>query len=238
MSDSEKPKFIIPETGYMAQDPERPQPAYVAPAIEQGPPSDATVLFDGSDLSHWRMADGSPAKWKVEDGYFEVIPKSGSIFTKAEFGSLQLHLEFASPVELQGQGQGRGNSGIFFYENRYEVQILDNYENPTYADGIVGAIYSQHPPLVNAIRKPGEWNTYDIVWQAPVFDGKRLVAPAIITVLLNGVVVQAHTKVLGGTRIKKGELPHYEAHPAEGCIQLQDHNNPVRFRNIWLRRLS
>lgn len=238
MSNEEKPMFVIPETGYISQDREREQPKYVAPGSGDQPPTDAVVLFDGNDLSQWEMVDGSPAKWKVENGYAEVVPGSGNIFTKEAFGSVQLHAEFASPEKIEGEGQGRGNSGIFFFKNRYEVQILDNYENPTYPDGTVGAVYSQHPPLVNAIRKPGEWNIYDIIWHAPVFEGKRLVQRAHITVLLNGIVVQSHTPVLGSTRIKHGELPHYEAHEPTGSIQLQDHKNPVRFRNIWLRRLD
>ena len=237
MSDQEKPMLIIPETGHISQDPDREQPQYVAPGSCGNAPSDATVLFDGTNLDQWRMNDGSPAVWKVEDGYAEVIPGTGNIFTKEKFGSVQLHLEFASPTEIEGNGQKRGNSGIFFFDNRYEVQILDNYENPTYPDGTVGAIYSQYPPLVNAIRKPGEWNTYDIIWHAPEFDGQRLVKRAVITVILNGVVVQSNTPILGDTKIKRGELPHYTAHPSTGSIQLQHHKNPVRFRNIWVRSI-
>lgn len=235
MTNPEKPMHIIPETGCISQDRNRPQPAYVAPGNGTSAPSDATVLFDGSNLDQWRMRDGSPAAWKVEDGYAEVAVGSGNIFTKEAFGSVQLHLEFASPTVIEGDGQKRGNSGIFFCDDRYEVQILDNYENPTYPDGIVGAVYAQHPPLVNAIRKPGEWNAYDIIWHPPVFEGARLVQGAVITVLLNGVVVQSNTKILGDTKIKPGELPHYTAHPSEGSIQLQHHKNPVRFRNIWVR---
>lgn len=235
MSEPEKPMLIIPQTGHVSQDPNRAQPRYVAPGTCSTAPSDATVLFDGSHLDQWRMNDGSPAVWKVEDGYAEVVVGSGNIFTKEAFGSVQLHLEFASPTVIEGDGQKRGNSGIFFCDNRYEVQILDNYENPTYPDGIVGGIYGQYPPLVNAIRKPGEWNVYDIIWHAPVFDGARLVQAAVITVLLNGIVVQSNTKILGDTKIKRGELPHYTAHPSRGSIQLQHHNNPVRFRNIWVR---
>ncbi|HBR95454.1 DUF1080 domain-containing protein [Coraliomargarita sp. SDUM461003] len=235
MSNQEKPKYIIPETGHVSQDRDRTQPNYVAPGSATQPPSDATVLFDGSNLDQWRMRDGSPATWTVKDGYAEVLVGSGNIFTKEVFGDVQLHLEFASPTEIEGDGQKRGNSGIFFCDDRYEVQILDNYENPTYPDGTVGAIYSQYPPLVNSIRKPGEWNSYDIIWHAPVFDGARLVKAAYITILLNGVLVQSHTKVLGDTKIKPGELPHYTAHPSAGSIQLQHHKNPVRFRNIWVR---
>ncbi len=235
MSNPERPIFIIPETGYSSQDRNRPQPKYVAPGVGTDAPADATVLFDGTNLDQWRMRDGSPAAWKVENGYAEVVVGSGNIFTKESFGDVQLHLEFASPTFIEGDGQKRGNSGIFFCDDRYEVQILDNYENPTYPDGTVGAVYAQYPPLVNAIRKPGEWNTYDIIWHAPVFDGPRLLRKAVITVLLNGIVVQSNTEILGDTKIKPGELPHYTAHPSAGSIQLQHHKNPVRFRNIWVR---
>lgn len=237
MLNQNNPDFkITAETGYIAQDPNRPQPAIVSPGEQCTAPSDAIVLFDGSHLEKWESVDGGPAPWKVENGYTEVVPQSRNIVTKQTFGDVQLHLEFASPAEVKGQGQGRGNSGVFFHDS-YEVQILDNYQNETYPDGTVGAIYSQHPPLVNAMRAPGEWNTYDILWQAPVFEGERLTKRAHITVLFNNVLVQNHTEILGRTLIRKGELPYYQPHPPKGRIMLQDHKDLVRFRNIWVREL-
>ncbi|MBN1676667.1 MAG: DUF1080 domain-containing protein [Kiritimatiellae bacterium] len=233
----DKPKYIIPQTGYFAHDPDRPQPPIVTPGVAQSAPSDATVLFDGKDLSAWRGSKQDEPTWKVEDGYMEVVPKTGGIVTREEFGDIQLHLEFASPAEVQGQGQGRGNSGVFMM-GTYEIQVLDNFENPTYPDGTVGAIYSQWPPLVNGIRKPGEWNTYDVLWEVPLFEGPKLLKPAFITVLFNGIVIHNHTQILGPTVIGTGDLPCYKAHPPVGPISLQDHGNPVRFRNIWVRRIG
>lgn len=234
---NEQPIHVIPESGYYAHDPARPQPPIVTPGVGDGAPSDATVLFDGTDLAAWEREGGGEPGWQVEGEYMEVVPRSGGIVTKASFGTIQLHLEFASPSEVVGEGQGRGNSGVFMMD-RYEIQVLDSYENPTYADGVVGGIYSQWPPLVNVIRGPGEWNTCDLLWEVPVFDGSRLVKPAFLTLFLNGVVVHHHVKVLGPTRIKEGELPCYKAHQPAGPIMLQDHGNPVRFRNIWVRDIG
>jgi hypothetical protein len=222
---------ILPESGYHVHDGERPQP----PRVEPGPPpSDAVILFDGTSLENWEGKDG-PAQWKVENGYMEVVPKTGAIRTKQTFASVQLHIEFASPTEIKGESQGRGNSGVFLM-GLYEIQVLDNYENPTYADGTVGAVYGQYPPLANAIRKPGEWNTYDIIWEAPVFDGETLLRPAYVTVLLNGVVLHSHVKLLGPTGHKN--LASYTPHASEGPLELQDHGDLVRFRNIWVRPLG
>lgn len=234
---SGKPIHVISETGYYAHDPARPQPPIVTPGVGDGPPSDATVLFDGTDLAAWEREGGGEPEWQVEGEHVEVVPNSGGIVTKASFGTIQLHLEFASPSEVVGEGQGRGNSGVFMMD-RYEIQVLDSYENPTYADGVVGGIYSQWPPLVNVIRGPGEWNTYDILWEVPVFDGARLVKPAFLTLLLNAVVVHNHVKVLGPTRIGTGDLPCYKAHPPTGPIMLQDHGDAVRFCNIWVRDIG
>lgn len=224
---------VIPESGYHVHDGERPQPPRVEPGEGTNPPSDAIVLFDGTSLDNWEGKEG-PAEWKVENGYMEVVPKTGAIHTKREFGSIQLHLEFATPKQVKGDGQGRGNSGVFLM-GRYEIQVLDNYENPTYADGTVGAVYGQYPPLANAVRSPGEWNSYDIVWEAPVFDGGKLLRPAYATVILNNVVLHSHVKLLGSTGHKN--LSSYEAHPATGPLELQDHGDLVRFRNIWVRPL-
>jgi hypothetical protein len=204
-------------------------PAIVDPGPPGGPPSDAIVLFDGTDLSKWNGAE----QWTVQDGYFIAGP--GTLISKDEFGDCQLHLEWASPEEIEGSGQGRGNSGVFMM-NIYEVQILDSYENDTYPDGQCGAIYKQHPPLVNASRKPGQWQTYDIIWRAPRFKDGELVSPATITVLHNGVVVQNHFELLGDTPYHRA--PEYHPHPEKGPISLQYHGNPIRFRNIWVRELK
>jgi hypothetical protein len=206
-----------------------PEPAVVEPGPVGGPPSDAVVLFDGKDLSKWDGAD----KWEVKDGY--AVSGGGDIQTKQGFGDCQLHVEWATPEKVEGDGQGRGNSGVFLM-GLYEVQILDSFNNKTYFDGQAAAIYKQHPPLVNACRKPGEWQTYDIIFEAPRFDAeKKLVRPAYLTVLQNGVLVQNHFELKGITEWDRG--PHYDAHAAKLPIKLQYHGNPVRFRNIWVREL-
>lgn len=220
---------------YRVHDCERPQPRIVSPGSAAGaPPSDAVILFDGRDLAGWTGGDGSPAGWLVEDGYMEVVPKSGNIRTKATFGDCQLHLEWAAPAEVIGESQGRGNSGVFMM-GIYEIQVLDCYDNPTYADGAAGAIYGQCPPLVNACREPGAWQTYDIIWKAPRFDGDALESPAHVTVIHNGVVVHHATDLLGPTTHRTTQP--YARHPPEGPLQLQDHGDRVRFRNIWCRDL-
>lgn len=205
------------------------------PRVDPGPPpSDAIVLFDGRDLSQWVTTDGQPAAWAVENGTM-VVNGTGSIRTKEGFGDCQLHIEWATPAEIQGEGQGRGNSGVYL-QSRYEVQILDSYTNETYFDGQAAALYKQHAPLVNASRKPGEWQTYDIIFRAPRFaeDGS-VVEKARISVLHNGVLVQNHVELLG-TTTHQG-TPSYQQHPEKQPLMLQDHGNPVRFRNIWIRRL-
>ena len=226
---------ILPDSGYHVHDSERPQPPVVAPGEGTAPPSDAVVLFDGKNLDAWESVNGDRAEWKVGDGWMEVVPKTGNIRTKEGFSSIQLHIEFASPTEVKGESQGRGNSGVFLMST-YEIQVLDNYENPTYADGTVGGIYGQYPPLANSIRKPGEWNTFDIVWEAPKFDGEQLVRPAYVTVILNNVLQQHRRKLLGKTdhRVAHGYIPHGDPAP----LMLQDHGDLVRFRNIWLRNIE
>jgi Domain of Unknown Function (DUF1080) len=197
-------------------------------------PSDAIVLFSGKDLSEWTSLDGSPAKWEVKDGAFTVIKGTGDIKTKKAFGDMQLHIEWRSPLLVEGEGQGRGNSGIFLQE-RYELQVLDSYESQTYRNGQAGSIYKQHGPLVNATRKSGEWQVYDVIYNAPRFsESGEVVIPAYITVLHNGIVIQNHTEIRGGTEYKG--LPVYVSH-GKGSIKLQDHGNPVSFRNIWVREL-
>lgn len=228
---------LIPGSRFRVHDGTRPQPRIVRPGTPEqpaAPPSDAVVLFDGHDLSRWAAAKGGEAGWKVENGYLEVAPGAGDIQTREAFGDCQLHLEWASPATVKGEGQGRGNSGVFLM-GLYEIQVLDSYENPTYADGTAGAIYGQYPPLVNACRRPGEWQTYDILWSGPRFDGERLVRPATVTILLNGIVVQQHRELLGPTQHR--QAPAYRSHPPTGPLRLQDHGDLVRYRNIWYRPL-
>lgn len=214
----------------------RPQPATPAAGVlPTAAPADAIVLFDGKDLARWQGANGSAAGWQVKDGYFQVQPGAGPIQTRDAFGDVQMHVEWASPNPPAGSGQNRGNSGVFLME-RYEVQVLDSHQAETYADGQAGAIYGQYPPLFNATRAPGEWQAYDIFFRRPRFatDGK-LIEPARLTVLHNGILIQNNEELRGITSWLK-TLP-YEAHADKAPIQLQDHGSPVRFRNIWLREI-
>ncbi|MBC3539117.1 DUF1080 domain-containing protein [Rufibacter sediminis] len=210
-----------------------PEPRVVTPGLNNAAPSDAIVLFNGKYLAEWKAkADGAEAKWAVKNGAFTV--GKGDITTKKEFGDFQLHLEWSAPDEVKGSSQGRGNSGIFL-QDRYEVQILDSYQNRTYSNGQAASIYKQHRPLVNAMSKPAEWNVYDIIYTAPRFkeDGS-LFSPARVTVLHNGVVVQNNVGIKGTTEYIG--LPQYNAH-GKAPISLQDHGNPVAYRNIWIREL-
>lgn len=201
------------------------------------PPSDAIVLFGSEDMSAWVSMEGSPTQWIARDGYMECVKDSGYIRTLRNFGDCQLHLEFAAPVPAQGQGQGRGNSGLFFGLDRYEVQVLDSFENPTYADGSAGSVYGQYPPLVNASRPPGQWQAYDVIYTAPRFDPDgKLRSPARLTVFHNSVLVQNNVELTGPTSWL--ERSPYRPHPEKQPISLQDHGNPVRFRNIWVRELG
>jgi hypothetical protein len=207
-----------------------PEPVVVDPGSATQAPSDAIVLFDGKDLSKWHNGDN----WIIKDGI--ATAAKSDIKTKDSFGDCQLHLEFASPAEVKGNGQGRGNSGVYLMD-RYEVQILDSFDNKTYFDGQCASIYKQKPPLVNACRKPGEWQSYDIIFEAPKFDAdKKLVKPAIVTVLQNGIVVQNHFELLGGTFYDRPAA--YSAHAPKAPMHLQFHGDPVRFRNIWIRELK
>jgi len=217
----------------------RPLPPVVDPGPAGPPtpaPADAVILFNGKDLAQWEVADGGPAKWKVENGYMEVVAKTGSIRTKMGFGDCQLHIEWAAPAVVSGEGQSRGNSGVFLMDT-YEVQVLDSYNNRTYADGMAAAVYGQHPPLVNASRKPGEWQTYEIIFHQPHFDAAgKVTKPARMTVIHNGILVQDNVELLGPTA-HKVRAP-YKVHPDRLPLSLQDHGNPVRYRNIWIRELK
>jgi hypothetical protein len=229
---------FLPGGKWRVHDVSRPRPEVVTPGVGTAPPSDAIVLFDGKDFSHWTTkvkGQDTPPKWKLENGYMEVVPHSGAIDTKEKFGDIQLHLEWATPAKVEAKSQDRGNSGVLLM-TRYEVQVLDSYNNPTYADGQAAAIYGQTPPMVNASRPPGEWQTYDIFWEAPKFDGEKLVKPAFVTVVQNGVLVQNHRELIGTT--PHAQLGPYKPHAAEEPLQLQNHNTSVRYRNIWVRRLN
>lgn len=199
------------------------------------PPSDATVLFNGKDLSNWESIKGGEAKWKVGDGYFEVGPGTGDIQTKQGYGDCQLHVEWAAPDPPRGKDQDRGNSGVFLH-GLYEIQVLDSYQSTTYADGQAAAVYGQFPPLVNACRPPGQWQTYDIVFHGARFDAAGvLLRRANVTVIQNGVLVQDHVKMMGPTAHM--HRPPYEATPEKLPLRLQDHNHPVRYRNLWIREI-
>ena len=225
----------------------RPNPVKVTPADVPGqPPSDAIVLFDGTQKSfeeNWCDSKGNKTRWKFVNGTLESVRSAGNICSRREFGDVQLHVEWQAPTKVQGYGQGRGNSGVFVLGGMYEVQVLDSYEtnpadmkNPNYADGQAGAVYGQNPPLVNPTRKPGEWQAYDIVFHQPVFEGNTCVHPGSLTVFLNGVLVQDHWEVEGPTwhcRRTRQEKPR----ATKGSIQFQDHGNPVHFRNVWVREL-
>lgn len=221
---------------------DRPQPPIVRVRafVSVPAPSDAIVLSDGTSLASWRLADsthrGGPAKWKVVNGYMEVVAGAGSIETKRAFGDAQLHVEWRAPTPPKGEGQERGNSGVILMGN-YEVQVLDSYENVTYPDGQAAAVYGQFPPLVNASRPPGQWQSYDIVFHAPRFDPDgKLLSPARMTVLHNGVLVQDDVTLTGPTH--HNERAPYSAHPDKLPLLLQDHGHPVRYGNIWIRELA
>jgi hypothetical protein len=230
------------DSRWKPNDPDRPAPPVIEPAtpsVQDAPgraPSDAVVLFAGKDLSQWVGEDGQAAKWKLGDGYFEVVPHTGIIHTRQSFGDCQLHVEFSEPVPPLGESQERGNSGVFLM-GLYEIQVLDSYQNKTYADGSASSVYAQFPPQVNASRPPGQWQTYDIIFHGPRFasDGK-LLRPARVTVLHNGVLVQDNVELSGPTG--HHVRPPYKPTPDKLPLALQDHNNPVRFRNIWIRELA
>jgi len=266
---------MLPGQPWHVHDPDRPLPRVVTPGAtfshDAPPPSDAVVLFDGTDLSKWK-SDKGEAAWKVVQdkpaqcqprkaaplhgaelliqrpeecadccsakpgGYMEDVKGAGNIRTKEEFGDFQLHLEFATPEKVVGNSQGRGNSGVLIFGD-YEVQVLDSYNNRTYADGQAGAMYGQYPPLANPVKKPGEWQSYDIIFEAPQWQDGKLTKRAAVTVLLNGVAVHNKKEYIGKSVHK--EVGTYEKlHSSRGPIMLQDHGNPTRFRNIWIRNLG
>lgn len=225
---------------WAVHDGNRPQPKIVTPGSfstpEQPgkPPSDAIVLFDGTDLSKWQAGDGSAAKWLVKEGVMEAKPGGGDVQTKEKFGDCQLHIEYAAPAKVVGSDQGRGNSGIFLMG--VEIQVLDSYNNITYADGHAASVYSVMPPMANALRPPGQFQVYDIVFRRPIYKDGQVLDPGYVTVFVNGVLAQDHTMLEGPTghrgRAKPGPFP------AKGRLQLQDHGNPTQFRNIWYRELT
>lgn len=235
--------FSKPDPNYLIHDRTRPLPPVVEPGTVSTPnkvgtaPSDAVVLFDGTDLMKWSAMDGRPTGWLLKDGALECKAGAGMIRTRRSFGDCQLHVEWASPKENKGSGQGNGNSGVFFGNGRYEIQVLQSNDNPTYADGSAGSIYGQYPPLVNVTRPAGEWQVYDIIYTAPRFkkDGS-LKSKARVTVLHNGVLIQNNVELTGPNNWF--ERPPYSAHPVKMPIAFQDHGNPVRFRNIWVRELD
>jgi len=232
----------IPGQRWRVHDVERPRPPKVTPGtggLGAAPPSDAIVLFNGKDLSQWAAEVRGGAlqapKWKVENGYIEIVPKTGRLVTKEKFGDCQLHVEWMIPKEAAGTGQSRGNSGVEIMR-RYEIQVLESHTNLTYADGGAGSIYGVWPPMVNPARPQGEWNVYDIYFQAPRFEGATVVQPAFLTLFFNGVLVQDHRAYLGTTVWRRVGV--YSPHGVEEPLSLQDHNQAVRFRNIWIRRLG
>jgi hypothetical protein len=232
-----------PDPNWLEHDRARPQPPVVDPGTfsqqnQPGrPPSDAVVLFDGKDLSNWVAMDGQPTKWIVKNAAMECVPGSGYARTLQSFGDCQLHVEWCTPIPTHGQGQGRGNSGVFFGFDRYEIQVLDSFESKSYADGTASAVYGQYPPLANASLPAGQWQVYDIIWTSPRFDAEgKLVSKARLTVFHNGVLSQNNVQLTGPTSWL--ERAPYKAHPEKTPIALQDHGNPVRYRNIWVRELG
>jgi hypothetical protein len=223
---------------WKAHDMSRPRPAVVTPGVSSlplAPPSDAVVLFDGSSLDGWSDRKGAATKWVIRDGAIESVAGAGFIYSRKAFGDVQLHIEWETPVPATGEGQDRGNSGVFLM-GLYEVQVLDSYQNDTYPDGQAGAVYGQYPPLVNASRAPGQWQSYDMVFRRPRFDpAGALLAPARITVLQNGVLIQDNVTIRGPTTWL--ERTPYARHPDRLPLSLQDHGHPVRYRNIWVREL-
>lgn len=232
---------VLPGQKWRVHDIERPKPRMVTPGTTpSAPPSDAIVLFDGKDLSKWGTPSRvtgkmGPPTWIVDNGSIWARDRTGELVSKEKFGDIQLHVEFQAPSKIEGSGQDRGNSGVLLM-SRYEIQVLDSWENPTYADGQAGSIYGQWPPLVNASKRPGEWQSYDIIFEAPKFEGDKVVKPAFVTVLHNGVLTQHRQQIIG--RMAHRVVGTYAPHSPEEPLALQNHNTRTRFRNIWVRRLA
>lgn len=226
---------FLPDGKWRVHDANRPHPPQVTPGGQGSAPSDAIVLFDGKDLSRWVGRNGQPAAWKVENGHMQIVPGTGEISTRARFGDCQLHIEWLVPADVKGTGQDRGNSGVMLM-GKFEIQVLESKNNVTYADGQAGAMYGQYPPLVNASRPAGEWQTYDIIFEAPRFEGSKVAKPAYVTVLHNGIVLHHRQAFIGQTAHRK--LAQYASMGSEGPLVLQDHRHPVKFRNIWVRPLK
>ena len=232
---------LLPNSQWRVHDDNRPRPRVVASGTfssEDHPgkaPSDAIVLFDGTNLDAWQSEKGGKAAWKVEHGYMEVVGNSGDIVTRQKFGDCQLHIEFNEPNPPKGESQERGNSGVFL-AGLYEVQVLDSYNNLTYADGQASAIFGQSPPLVNAARPPGQWQSFDIVYTSPRFADGKIATPGYMTVFHNGVLTQNHVQLLGSTVFHA--LPKNIVHDVMMPLKLQDHTFPVRYRNIWIRPID
>lgn len=234
---------LIPGTSWHVHDPDRPQPRVVVPGATFShlapAPSDAVVLFDGTDLSRWETAKGGKPGWKVAEGYAEIVGGSGSIRTRDRFADFQLHIEFCAPAmsDPAKKGQGRGNSGILM-NGLYEIQVLDSFQSKTYPDGQAGALYGQSPPAANAAKPPGQWQTYDIVFESPRWNERgELVKKASATVIHNGVVLHNRREYTGPTPYRA--VGRYGApHAPEVFIELQDHGDAVKYRNIWLRSMS
>ena len=232
----------LPNQKWKVHDMERPRPRKVTPGmplLNEAAPSDAIVLFDGRDLAQWvsvvRGGQVREPRWKVVDGSIEIVPRTGRLTTKQKFGDCQLHVEWMIPNATTGAGQSPGNSGVELM-GRYEIQVLESFDNVTYADGQAASIYGQWPPLVNASRPKGQWNVYDVFFEAPRFEGDKLVKPAYMTVIHNGVMVHHHQEVLG--RAIHRRVATYSPHAPEESFSLQDHGQPMRYRNIWIRRLK
>jgi hypothetical protein len=239
-------QWVDTPTGrWMVHDESRPAPPVVTPGVcgaqetPAKPPADAIVLFDGTSLDNWIDMKGQPSKWVIRDGYMESVKGAGYVRSKQEFGSAQVHVEFATPSTVIGNSQGRGNSGVFL-QGQYEVQVLDSYDNKTYPDGQCGALYGRAVPLVNACCKPGQWQTYDIVYHRPTFDKDgKVTKKAVFTVFHNGILIQDHVAIDGGTQwLGPHTITDYAPHGDTGPLMFQDHNNPVRFRNVWVRELK
>jgi hypothetical protein len=236
----EPPTPLLAGGKWHVNDLKRPAPPIVTPGAfatqdaPATPPSDAIVLFDGADASQWETAKGEPAPWKIEDGV--MVTTRTDIQTKRKFGDIQVHVEYAEPNPPAGSSQSRGNSGVFLM-GLFEIQVLDNYNNPTYPDGQAGAVYGQTPPMANACRPPGQWQVYDIGFTTPRIDAQgKVVTPAYVTVFHNGVLVQNHTAILGPTR-HANVTDYNSVHTSEGPLKLQYHNNSIRFRSVWVRPL-